>query len=159
MAKVYFGLGSNVGNRQKFLNDALNGLKKQVSNLKISSFYQTEPWGNTDQPVYLNVCASGVTALHPLQLLDFIKSIEKKLGRVHTEKWGPREIDIDILFYGGQIFKSPELEIPHPAVVERAFVLIPLAELAPGFVHPGLKKTISELAEAIGSEGVEKAPL
>lgn len=153
---MYFSLGSNVGNRQKFLAGAARALEKHVSRISVSSIYQTEPWGEKDQPVFLNACVSGQTSLKPEELLDFLKSIEKSLGRKHTEKWGPREIDIDILFYGNQILKLPGLEIPHPHLAERAFVLIPLSEIAPGLIHPVLKQPISELAAAISHKGIEK---
>ncbi len=156
MREVYFSLGSNVGDRQQYLRGALAKLRAQVKDLRVSSLYRTEPWGKVDQPWFLNLCAAGRTSLPPLELLSFIKSIEAELGRTHTEKWGPREIDIDILFYGGKILKLPTLKIPHPRLAERAFVLIPLREIAADFVHPVLKKTVFELTEKISPEGIKR---
>lgn len=156
MTQVYFSFGSNVGDRQEFLDDALSRLKEHVEDITASSVYQTEPWGNENQPKFLNSCLSGQTSLGPEQLLAFTKSIETEVGRKHSEKWGPREIDIDILFYGAQTISLPGLEIPHPSLPERAFVLIPLAEIAPDFIHPVLKESISSLAAKIKLEGIKK---
>lgn len=156
MTEVYFSLGSNVGDRQAFMRNAVSHLEDKVKSLTISSFYETEPWGNTDQPKFLNLCAKGITALSAEELLVFIKTIEASLGRKHTEKWGPREIDIDILFYGNKIISDQDVEIPHPYIAHRAFVLEPLAEIAPDFIHPVLKKTIKELADNIDVSGIKK---
>lgn len=156
MAKIYLGIGSNVGDRQNFIKNALSALSEQVQIEDISSIYRTEPWGNQDQPEFLNVCAGGSTTLPPKELLAFIKSVESVLGRTHSEKWGPREIDIDILFYNDEVVKFPGLNIPHPYLAERAFVLIPLAEIAADFVHPVLQSSISELASKVDSQGIER---
>lgn len=157
MTNLYLSLGSNVGDRKKFLDSAVEKLHGKISDIIASSMYETEPWGNLNQPQFLNMCLGGQTDLKPGELLEFIKSIESSLGRKHTEKWGPREIDIDILFYGDGVIDTSGIEIPHPFVAERAFVLIPLAEIAPDFKHPVLKKTVKELAESIDGSGVRKA--
>lgn len=156
MTEVYFSLGSNVGNKQAYLDKAIQMLKHRVDNMVVSSFYVTEPWGKTDQPEFLNLCVKGKTAISPEELLTFVKEIETSLGRKHTQKWGPREIDIDILFYGDKIISNNQIEIPHPFIAERAFVLTPLKEIAPNFVHPKLKKPIIKLAQNIGSSGIRK---
>lgn len=156
MAQIYLGFGSNVGNKRKFINGALSALSGGVKIQSASSFYRTEPWGNRDQPAFYNLCAKGTTTLSPKELLAFIKSVEAKLGRTHREKWGPREIDIDLLFYDSEIIKSPRLEVPHPHIAERAFVLVPLKEIAPDLVHPELKKTIAELSAVVDAGGAEK---
>lgn len=156
MATVYLSLGSNIGDRQEFLKRAHAKLGGKITDIVSSSVYETEPWGNKDQESFLNICLRGRTSLSPEGLLDFIKSVEKNLGRSHNQKWGPREIDIDILFYGNEAIKSAGLEIPHPHIAERAFVLVPLAEIDPGFVHPGLKKSVGELTNLIDVRGVKR---
>ena len=156
MIDVYFSLGSNVGNKQTYLDKAIRMLKERVNNITVSSFYVTEPWGKTNQPEFLNICAKGKTNLSPKELLVFAKNIEASLGRQHIEKWGPREIDIDILFYGTKIVKTKDIEIPHPFIANRTFVLVPLAEIAPDFMHPLLKKSIKELSLALDDSGVRK---
>lgn len=156
MAKIYLGLGSNVGEREEFLRAAINTLSAKITNTTISSFYATAPWGKTDQAEFLNLCIFGETNLKPEELLKFIKQLEVSLGRAHSEKWGPREIDIDILFYDDLVVNTSQLEIPHPFLAERAFVLIPLAEIAPNLKHPVFKKTISELAKAVDSNGIKR---
>lgn len=154
--EVYLSLGSNLGNKQEFLSQAVSDLKAEIEDMETSSIYQTAPWGKTNQPDFLNICLKGYTQLKPAALLAFVKDIESKLGRTPAEKWGPRNIDIDILFYGDEELKTEELTIPHPYLAERAFVLIPLAEIAPDFIHPMLDKSISQLAEEKDAQGVEK---
>lgn len=133
---------------------AVGKLKTRLDDSRVSYIYATKPWGNQDQPEFLNLCMSGKTSLTAMELFKFTSSIEKQLGRTKKEKWGPREIDIDILFYGDEVIKTQNLKIPHPFIAERAFVLVPLAEIAPDFVHPVLRLTASKLASAIDTSGV-----
>jgi len=148
MVTVYFGLGSNLGDRQYNLDRALDFLPQRLRVEKVSSVYDTEPLGNTNQPRFLNRVCQVSTGLEPLALLTLIKGIESKMGRLpHTSNL-PRPIDIDILFYGDQVIENPKLVIPHPRLTERAFVLIPLAEIAPDLVHPVTGKTINELMKS-----------
>lgn len=145
-SKVYFGLGSNLDDPEKNIINGLRMLKmKGIELLKLSSLYYTEPVGKEDQPYFYNMVAKGLTSYTPEELLKVIKDIEKLLGRVWTEKWGPRIIDIDILFYNDLILNTPELTIPHPELHKRDFVLVPFTEIEPDFVHPVFKKTIEEL--------------
>ena len=145
---VYLGLGSNLGDRQENLDKALNFLAQRLRMGKISSVYDTEAIGNAEQPRFLNLVCQAFTRLAPDGLLALVKGIESKLGR--TGKSGaPRPIDIDILLYGDQVVETPELVIPHPKMTERAFVLVPLAEIAPELVHPVNSQTIKELQQAI----------
>jgi len=157
MVTVYFGLGSNLGDRQYNLDRALDFLTQRLRVEKVSSVYDTEPLGNTNQPRFLNRVCQVSTGLEPLALLTLIKGIESKMGRLpHTSNL-PRPIDIDILFYSDQVIETPKLVIPHPRLTERAFVLIPLAEIAPDLVHPVTGKTINELMKsAIDVQGVFK---
>ena len=155
--EVYLGLGSNLGDRMGNLESAVEKLSKRVAVEKISSAYETEPLYNTEQPMFLNAVIKGVTELDPLELLSFVKGIENDLGRQPGRRNAPRIIDIDILFYGKRVIQTGELTVPHPRIAERAFVLVPLAELAPKLVHPQLKRSVSELlAEAEGEDGVRK---
>jgi len=146
---VYLGLGSNMGSRQDNLDKALGFLSHRLQVERVSSVYETEPIGNIEQPRFLNLVCQVNTNLAPLALLTLAKGIESKLGRVPSKPDAPRPIDIDILLYGDQIIKNPRLVIPHPRLAERAFVLIPLAEIAPDLVHPVSGKTIEELLEAV----------
>ncbi len=156
MATVYLGLGSNLGDRRHNISKALDLLSKALRLHKISSIYETEPVGFSNQPKFLNAVCEMKTNLSPLQLLTFIKGIETKSGRKPSFKNAPRIIDIDILLYNNKIVNTPVLTIPHPALVERAFVLIPLAEIRPELKHPKEKKPVSELLDAVsGKEGVQ----
>ena len=146
---AYLGLGSNMGDRQDNLDRALALLSQRLRIKKVSSIYDTEPVGNVNQPRFLNLVCEVYTSLTPVALLTLGKGIESKLGRVPGKSNAPRPIDIDILFYGDQIIETPELVIPHPRLTERAFVLIPLAQIAPNVVHPVNGKTIKELLEGL----------
>jgi 2-amino-4-hydroxy-6-hydroxymethyldihydropteridine diphosphokinase len=146
---VYLGLGSNLGNRQKNLDLALDLLSQRMQIKKISSVYETDPVGNTDQPLFLNLVCQVNTMLAPQELLTLVKGIELKLGRMPGKVNAPRTIDIDILLYGNKTMKSRKLTVPHPRLTERAFVLVPLAEIAPEAVEPVSGKTVRALLDAI----------
>lgn len=154
MAQICLSLGSNIGDRENFIKSAIELLKMKVRIQKISSIYQTAPWGKTKQPNFLNICLAGETDLEPTELLTFIHETETHVGRTPSFKWGPREIDIDILFYDQKIVDAEGLIIPHPHLEERAFVLVPLADIVPKYKHPVLKKTIHQLAGEIDTSGV-----
>jgi 2-amino-4-hydroxy-6-hydroxymethyldihydropteridine diphosphokinase len=145
MIIIYLSLGSNIGNRKRNLEKALIELhKNNIKKIKISSLYETEPVGPKQRNFY-NIAGKFKTSLQPQDLLKTVKQIEEKLGRTKTYRWGPRVIDIDILFYGKQIIKSKKLIIPHKEIVNRAFVLIPMNEITPGFIHPIYHKAIKTI--------------
>lgn len=146
---VYLSLGSNIGDRERNLRDALKQLNTAgIRVVRISPIYETEPVDLAGQRWFLNLVAEAETDLFPLQLLARTQKIERALGRVRTVPKGPRTIDIDILLYGATVVRSQNLEIPHPRMTERRFVLIPLAELAPELRHPVTRKTVRELLDA-----------
>jgi 2-amino-4-hydroxy-6-hydroxymethyldihydropteridine diphosphokinase len=146
---VYLSLGSNVGDREAQLQDALAKLAAVGSVVATSSFYETEPVEFTRQPWFLNCAIALETNKTPEQLMAAILRIEEEMGRRRVQKKGPRSIDIDILLFGDTIINYPELTIPHPAMHQRRFVLEPLAEIAPELLHPVLKKTIGELLDSL----------
>jgi 2-amino-4-hydroxy-6-hydroxymethyldihydropteridine diphosphokinase len=146
MNNVYLLIGGNMGNRPKNLSESTSWLEKEVGAIvKKSSIYETAAWGVTEQPSFLNQVLFVSTKLPPEDVLKTILSIEEKMGRKRVEKMGPRTIDIDILFYNDEIISLPNLSVPHPHIANRRFVLEPLAEIAPAFVHPVLKKNVAGL--------------
>lgn len=151
MATVYLALGSNLGDREKNLEEARQQLTAFVSITRVSSIYETEPVGVKEQPWFLNQVLAGTSLLSPIDLLRRVKKIELEMGRTEGIRFGPRPIDIDILFYDRLIELSPILTIPHPRLHERAFVLTPLAEIAPELVHPRMRVPIRVLLERLTS--------
>ena len=149
LVTVYLGLGSNMGDRQDNLDRALDFLSQRLRIDRVSSVYDTEPVGNVEQPHFLNLVCQVNTRLAPRELLTLAKSIESKLGRTSGKSNASRPIDIDILFYGDQVIETPELVIPHPKLAGRAFVLIPLAEIALNLVHPVSGKTVKQLVKEV----------
>lgn len=153
---VYLALGSNLGDRCDNLRQALDKISEKVRILKVSSVYETPPWGYIDQPVFYNQVLCGHTSLTPLDLLTFVKEIESEMGRVKNFQNGPRLIDIDILLFGEQRVNSERLVIPHPRMTERAFVLLPLSEIEPDLVIPGINKNVTELLLNVDQTGIQK---
>lgn len=145
--QVYLLLGSNLGEREVVINKAIHLISKEIGPLVCkSSLYETEPWGNTDQPGFLNVALEVKTFLTAIEVLEQALRIEHELGRVRLERWGSRIIDIDIIFYNQDVIQVKDrLRVPHPELQNRRFVLEPLLEIAPDFVHPQLNQTVKEL--------------
>ena len=156
MTQVYLSLGTNLGERLDNLATARAMLSPDVRVEKLSSVYETAPWGYSDQANFYNQVLLGKTMLTPLRLLNKLKRIEKMMGREQTFRYGPRVIDLDILFYESRIINTKRLQIPHPRLQERAFVLVPLVEIAPDFVHPQLGLTVQALLDRVGEGGVQK---
>lgn len=154
MARLYLALGSNLGDRRANLQSALQALPPAVLVRRASPVYETPPWGLTEQPAFLNMVVEAETGLPPLDLLSHLKRLETQLGRLPAVRYGPRLIDIDILFYDDLVLDSPGLTIPHPRLHERAFVLVPLADLAPDLVHPRLGQTLRDLLAAVDASGI-----
>jgi 2-amino-4-hydroxy-6-hydroxymethyldihydropteridine diphosphokinase len=153
MATIYLALGANLGDRAQNLRAALAQIRTSVQITRVSSIYETEPWGVREQPWFLNLVCAGTTTLSPVDLLRRAKKIENEMGRAEGIRFGPRPIDIDILMYDRLIELSPALTIPHPRLHERAFVLIPLAEIAPDLVHPRLRVTMRALLDRLRPAG------
>ena len=155
MTTAYLLTGSNLGNSLTLLQQAQEEIAKRVGPpVAVSSVYVTAPWGITDQPSFLNQALQVETSLSPQELIHNLLDIEISLGRVRTEKYGPRTIDIDILLYGNSILNEPNLQVPHPQLPHRRFALLPLAELAPDLIHPVTGKTIRQLLEECPDQGL-----
>lgn len=159
MPNIYLALGTNLGNRIENLRRAIRQLAPKVTVTHLSSVYETAPWGVTDQPDFLNLVMQGTTELSPIQLLDLLKTVEQNMGRTHTIRYGPRVIDLDILLYDNAVVQTERLEIPHPRLAERRFVLVPLDEIAPGVLHPSLGRTAHMLlTELHDDSAIQKFP-
>lgn len=153
---VYIGLGTNLGNRKKNLAAARNALSPQVILLEASPIYETKPWGYSNQPDFLNQVVKTQTKLNPLDLLAYLKQCEVSLGRIPSFKYGPRLVDMDILFFDDLILETPALTIPHPEIPKRAFVLAPLTDIAPDMIHPILGRSIRQLLKKVDMDEVKK---
>jgi len=154
---VYLGLGSNLGDRRANLVKALRLLGERLTLERMSSLYETQPIGYEEQPLFLNAVCHVTTQIGPFQLLSIIKGIEVALGRAPSFVDAPRPIDVDILFYGDLIIESPQLVVPHPRLEERAFVLMPLAEIGRHLMHPISGRSMRDLASGVrGRDGVRR---
>lgn len=143
---VYISFGSNIGDREKAIEDALTLVNKNEMKItKRSNIIETEPYGYIDQPIFLNGAIEVETELSCREVLERLLQIEKEVGRVRKFKWGPRLIDLDIIFFNDEIYDEEDLKVPHPDMQNRDFVLKPLCEICPDFIHPILKKKVKEL--------------
>ncbi len=160
MPRVYLGLGSNLGDRAATMAAAVALLPIYGLHVEtVSELYETEPWGVIDQPRFLNSACVVRTSLPPPQALIAVKAIERALGRVPIQRWGPRNIDIDLLVYEGALMCTAELTLPHPGMLERASVLVPLADIAPDLEHPCTGRTVRDHLQALGAiDGVAPYP-
>lgn len=156
MAEAALSLGANLGDPRRQLGRAIAAIDRleRTSLRAVSGLYRTPPWGVTDQPDFLNICATVDTQLAPLALLDALQGIEARLGRERDTRWGPRLIDIDILTYDNRIEAGERLVLPHPQMLARGFVLVPLAEIAPGLTVGGI--TIAAAAKLIDASGIHR---
>ena len=146
---VYIGLGSNLGVRYENLERALRLLSESFILREVSSVYETQPWGNYDQHRFLNCVSHLETFLNPRETLTVMKDVEQRMGSIHKVRWGPRVIDVDILLFGEETVHEPDFEVPHPLMCQRAFVLVPLAEMVPNLGHPVSGLTIQELVNKV----------
>ncbi len=151
MSKVFVGVGSNLGDREFLIRKAVEAMRDLNRTLvvRVSSLYDTDPVGEVDQPAFLNAVVWLETTLEPRELLWQLLLIEKRMGRVRSQRWGPRPIDLDLLFYDDETWDEPDLKIPHPEAHQRAFVLLPLMELDPDFVHPTTGETIRKMIKKL----------
>lgn len=151
MSKVLVGIGSNLGDREFLIRKAVEAMRDLPRTLvvRVSSLYDTDPVGVEDQPAFLNAVVWLETTLEPRELLWQLLLIEKRMGRVRSQRWGPRPIDLDLLFYDDRTIAEPDLTVPHPEAHRRAFVLMPLLELDPDFVHPATGETIKKILKRL----------
>lgn len=151
MSKVFVGVGSNLGDREFLIRKGIGELRDLPHTVvvRVSSLYDTDPVGEEEQPPFLNAVVCLETGLPPRELLWHLLLIEKRMGRIRAQRWGPRPIDLDLLFYGKEIIDEPDLTVPHPEAHHRAFVLVPLAEIDPEFIHPGLGEPIRKLLRCL----------
>ena len=154
--QVYLALGTNIGDREGNLKTAKDEMLPEATIVKESSIYVTPPWGYADQPDFLNQVIEVSTQLEPLPLLRFLKDIENRMGRKKLIRNGPRLIDLDILFYGDRVVDIDDLQIPHPRMEGRTFVLVPLSEIAPDLIHPMLEISVREMLIGIDTSGVTR---
>lgn len=149
MEQIFLGLGTNVPPKEAYLSEVKIAIEEKVGPIvRASSLYETAAWGKTDQSDFMNQVIEIRSQLSPIELLDTILAIEKKMGRVRVEKWAERIIDIDLLLYGQEMIQAPRLIVPHPFISVRNFVLAPLVEIAPDFIHPVTQQSISALYQA-----------
>ncbi|MBI5575147.1 MAG: 2-amino-4-hydroxy-6-hydroxymethyldihydropteridine diphosphokinase [Deltaproteobacteria bacterium] len=141
-------MGSNVGRRETRLREGVDRLSLKMEVVRVSRVYASEPWGKPDQRWFLNIAVLGKCALSPVRLLEFVKEVEAAAGRKARERWGPRELDVDILLMGDKVVRRPDLVIPHPRMSERRFCLLPASEIAPSAVVPPGRNTISDLLKS-----------
>jgi len=155
---AFIAIGSNLGDRIANVKKAVLRAADEVKATLVfmSSFYETEPWGIKEQGPFVNAVMGVETELPPAALLAHLKSVEAGMGRQKAERWGPRVIDLDIIFYGGLVMDEKGLTIPHPSAHERAFVMVPLAEIAPDFIHPVIGRSAAEIAKSLDSSGIRK---
>ena len=151
MSKILVGVGSNLGDREFLIRKAVEAMRDLPRTLvvRVSSLYDSDPVGEIDQPAFLNAVVWLETTLAPRELLWHLLLIEKRMGRVRSQRWGPRPIDLDLLFYGDETVDEPDLKVPHPEASLRAFVLLPLMELDPNFVHPTTGESIRKMIKKI----------
>jgi GTP cyclohydrolase IV len=159
MHNVYLGLGTNLGDRRANLSQALQRLQSFGTVEKVSRCYETKPVGYEEQPDFLNLTCLVTTAMSPSQLLHSLKEIERQMGRKANFRNAPRPMDLDILFFDNLVVDTAELTIPHPRMHERAFVLVPLADIAPDIVHPALRLTVREMLERVDRQGITNCEL
>ena len=153
---VFLSLGANLGDRLDNLSKAIEKLGVFSNLIRLSSIYETDPWGYIDQPHFYNQVVKIETDIGPVELLHQIKKVEQEIGRTPSFKYGPRLIDLDILLFDDLVLSTPELVVPHPQLMNRAFVLVPLAEINPDLEIPGMTGTIEEYSQKIGHDGIRK---